>query len=315
MDWNYLNRHGKLNTIFRALDVFNFPNEFLPEKKIESIRILIENQNLIYRIKNIPTFNKLYDRLLSIYSYISINRNIPNRTFLLHEINDIAIQNNWILPDINEFYIQYKTEKNINKDKNSLNFISSDSQNVHHSKINKNIKDIAIKIVKNYPTNDWNFYTSILNTTPDIEKTLKRIKESKAHFNIEITLKELFLSICKYIDLQTTKRKKELYKRLHEELLEMTNKCLTGHLSRLVNVLQGFDDNYALNLKTPQKTIYEDLTFELQNASEDIKDSLLSKNNKILIYTENMKNKYRKKWENLTSRKEVEEIVNNFFNL
>ena len=315
MDWNYLNRHGKLNVIFRALDVFNFPNEFSPEKKIESVRILIENQALYSGIKNIPNLNKLYDRLLSIYSYLSLNRNVLNRTFLLHEINDIAIQTGWVLPDINEFYIEYKSETKTHVNKDTLKYISSDNQNVHHSKLNKSIKDIAMKIVKEYPEDDWNFYTSKININSVIKETLKRINESKAHFNTGITLKELFLSICKYIELQNSERKDELQKRLYEELIEMTDKCLTGHFSRLVNVLQGFEDKYAVNLKTPQKTIYEDLTTELQVAPEHVKDSLLSKDNRILIYIEQMKNKYRKKWEELTSRKEVQKIVNTFFAL
>lgn len=321
MNWNNFNRHGKLNVIYRALDVYNFPDEFSYENKVKSIRILLENQNV--PLKNIPTPAKLYEMILNIYTYLSLHENEPNCNFLLHEITDISIQVGWILPDINhEIYNQYENvHKKKDKESVLLNIVS-DSQNVHNSKINKNIKNIANKLVKAYPPSfqDWEECIKNLQNhitlTNKMKISIKRIKNSEAHFNIHITLKEIFISLSNYIENQESKEVKlNLYKRLSEELEEMSNKCLSGHLSRLINVLQGFDLNYTINFDSPSKIIYHDITRELQNSSESIKENILSPNKEVFDFINNLKLKNKIKWEKLTSKEDIDNICKKFLNI
>jgi hypothetical protein len=45
--------------------------------------------------------------------------------------------------------------------------------------------------------------------------------------------------------IKTSEHKEELCKRLKEELTESVGMCCEGHLSRLCNVLVGFDDAFT----------------------------------------------------------------------
>lgn len=61
-----------------------------------------------------------------------------------------------------------------------------------------------------------------------------------------ISLTQLFASIYNYI-IRSDDRE-ELIKRLHEEMDDSINLCLTGHVCRLVNVLRGFADVAATEM-------------------------------------------------------------------
>ena len=52
---------------------------------------------------------------------------------------------------------------------------------------------------------------------------------------------------------QDAEKKKELYKRLQEELGEGECKCFTGRLSRLVNVLNGFYDDVEITISANEQ--------------------------------------------------------------
>ena len=56
------------------------------------------------------------------------------------------------------------------------------------------------------------------------------------------TLDGLYLMIR---DVRDDDTRRELFKRAYEECLESVGMCCDGHISRLCNVLVGFDDTFA----------------------------------------------------------------------
>ena len=72
--------------------------------------------------------------------------------------------------------------------------------------------------------------------------------------------------------------KNEIYKILEQEMNESICKCFTGRMSRLINCLNGFDDNIVINISNNE---------QIGNIIILIKDKLLLENN----YTEELHKK------------------------
>ena len=128
------------------------------------------------------------------------------------------------------------------------------SQNVHHKSIDKSVLSILEKL-KNH--------NAKVIKRPTFENIVKKISSNlkkysvKDRESIRISLNRIVMDRCLYgklnmtlqnilvevwIYIQKHKYKNELYKRLLEELIEMSGKCSSGYTARLVNTLSGFGD-------------------------------------------------------------------------
>ncbi|NBP59441.1 hypothetical protein EBU71_23365, partial [bacterium] len=175
------------------------------------------------------------------------------------------------------------------KDIYALEAIVGDSQNVHHSSINEHMKTIVQQLVQNYPPQStyWiHLKAELLKSgrgwrSTNLE-TLKFIYENTCNFTIGVTLRQLALSIYGFIiAYPSTQTQDELFRRFNEELDEMRNKCSTGHMSRLVNIIQGFSDQYTIHIHPEQEIktfIYQYLNRKLQDAPEDVQDGMVEQN-------------------------------------
>lgn len=164
-----------------------------------------------------------------------------------------------------------RNNNNISKPK--LNTVYSDSQNVHSTKINNSVnkaiqtlyqmfkaqiqsenEDTVAEKEENNHFNKLNMtreiQTYLLQTystqTELIKESIEYINNSPATFTSDmIGMIDCFLCVWLWIVNQDN-HKNELEKRLLEEFREMRGQCATGHVSRLINVLQGFTDNQDL---------------------------------------------------------------------
>ena len=101
---------------------------------------------------------------------------------------------------------------------------------------------------------------------------------------------KIFNKITNYIS--NSPYRKELLQRLAEELVDMNGLCSTGHLSRLINVIQGFPDTPEdLKIKiNPKDEIYASiqtyLNSEIQNSenSEQLLDYMIDGNQEYLKF-------------------------------
>lgn len=123
--------------------------------------------------------------------------------------------------------------------------VFDDGQNVHNSTLNNSVLEAAANIIKDNKTmSPITFDTSLLKDLPAIQRhkvdaALHRISTDSTTFKHGSTLYGLFQSLQSFIN--SNPNKDELNKRMIEELVDMSGQCATGHLSRLVNVVQGFD--------------------------------------------------------------------------
>jgi hypothetical protein len=153
----------------------------------------------------------------------------------------------WLLTQQRQILDQFEARK-----PKTPRTIYEDGQNVH-SEINNSVLEAAANIIKDNKTiNPIIFDTSITRNLSVIQRhkidaALHRISTDSTTFKHGTTLYSLFQSLQSFIN--SNPNKDELNKRLMEELIDMSGQCATGHLSRLVNVVQGFESGTQQKIK------------------------------------------------------------------
>jgi hypothetical protein len=91
-----------------------------------------------------------------------------------------------------------------------------------------------------------------VNKENKINISLNRIKMDRTLYS-NSTLLNIFIKLWCYIHL--SEFKDEMMKRLFEELEDMSGTCSSGFLSRLVNVVSGFDENLSIRISWQDQII------------------------------------------------------------
>ncbi len=227
-------------------------------RRIEKLIVLAEVCNIFFLNEK----NDIYYRILS--SQILLQYNHPNKPNI--EVILLQIANNTIYPyniraDACDTLINlgsdiYKKEaNNIVLQFGQSSQIYESTQNVHFISINSSVQKIIQKLLlfnKDDTCDDTpNEISELLTKHEDehIQASLERIYFDRTRFkgcDSTYTLTDVFYNIVLYI--KKNKHKDELLKRLLEELREMAHTCTSGFISRLVNVLSGFDEELSIRI-------------------------------------------------------------------
>jgi hypothetical protein len=139
-----------------------------------------------------------------------------------------------------------------------------DEQNIHTEFVNKltdnNLKKINETVVpKNQKTID-EICTAWINNnlTKNIDEIYYDMKFwgmqktiiTENDYMYRINLRNLWAKIKTY---QNKEEYINLLKRLHEETNDSLGTCAQGHISRLANVLVGFEESYEIKTKSPEE--------------------------------------------------------------
>lgn len=128
-----------------------------------------------------------------------------------------------------------------------LQRIADDSQNVHTGPVNKQT-DTNLNLLLNTPIPiGQNTIAEITEAIMHKRKPFKYIADLEVWYGVSIREPDDYL-FKRTLDglwarIKASPHKKELIKRLQEECREMFHKCSQGHISRLCNVMVGFDDD------------------------------------------------------------------------
>lgn len=141
--------------------------------------------------------------------------------------------------------------------------IFQNAQNVHTDEIEKSVYEI-LEYLLLYPT------LKINNIQIDFDYIEKEIKKNTQKDKIIISLNRIKLDRTLYSKFNNTlsnviikvwsyimghKDSEQLFIRLLEELEDMSGTCSSGYLSRLVNVLSGFDDKFNVRISFEDQII------------------------------------------------------------
>lgn len=138
-------------------------------------------------------------------------------------------------------YVNHKIEKMLKTERDSLYKKIEQEENMLCDHCKSVIKDIIKKEKNNFCSNTClRFYFR----DEKIRIALNRIFMDRALYSkYNNTLVSILLKVYTYIITQDKEDiKQEMYKRLLEELEEMSGTCSSGFASRLINILSGFGD-------------------------------------------------------------------------
>jgi Leucine-rich repeat (LRR) protein len=194
---------------------------------------IIEIPKEIGNLVNLKEINISNNFLTTIPIEITKIRNV----IILYNNNPIEYMSPEVVRYINRFKITQK--------------IYADRQSVHNNKIQKGIINAINYIMAIKPIYKMENIKEIINKNEYIDKDVKNIlykymKNKDIHSILNITFEELLINVLSFIEQH--KEKEEIYKILCQEMKESVNKCFTGIMSRLINCLNGFDENIIINI-------------------------------------------------------------------
>ena len=141
--------------------------------------------------------------------------------------------------------------------------VYDDGQNVHNTSVNEGVKANIRKLFEEFkntihPTNrinnlnDFSKRLTILSKDKSqivkkkINGTLDRILIDTSKFECDTTLCDIVIMV--WMKVKTSTHIPELEKRVLEEMEEMNGLCATGHLSRIMNILSGFFEDFSVGI-------------------------------------------------------------------
>jgi hypothetical protein len=168
------------------------------------------------------------------------------------EIEQSAIQ-------ILEFLNNTTIKKQITFEDVSLEISKMLSTNKQETHVDNKPTKTTCKFCESYLINDNDKFCNstcemLLDKHEKIEVSLNRIKLDRCLYSkFSNTLENILLKVWNYIS--TSEFKEELKIRLLDELQDMSGTCSSGFLTRLVNVISGYEDNLNIKISWEQQII------------------------------------------------------------
>jgi len=316
--WNS-NNQDQIDSVYEKIIEMSSNRNYNDKIRANAIDILIRSNNKKYLDRS----NVLLEKLRQDERINNDNNDIHQIRKNINKLRQIVHQQPVTLNDEDDIELQHVLFEQIRNLENRANNIIenqkrkatvyNDSQNVHNHEINNSIINIASNLVSSEtpPSNMLNiddelkrWYPEYENHKTQIDASLNRINTDSSKFKDNMTIKMVFDKVVGIIS--KSPHNNELIRRLGEELYEMNGLCTTGHMSRIVNVLQGFDDlPEELKIKiNPKDEIYATisafLTSEIQKSkdSEQLMDDMIDSNMEnhmryLNFVSENMKTKVK----------------------
>lgn len=291
-----------MNNVYRSLDIFNYPSGVSIIKQLQSIKtiynVLSINPSTIPKNmiitkelvrQRLETIVPITDQEIAEYLDVSLFLEIP-----AEEILQRARQGRVLEPRPVVARRNIRSIKNIHE--TTLSEISKDSQNVHSTAINNSFLELCKKLVSTYNKNII-YSIKSRDIILDLQKhkywldtntiSINFIERNLTCFDGEFVLADIFRCVYYRITTHLKKHKDDLFPIFNQELDHMRGLCTTGHLSRLMNILQGFDPDFQLNLdfekelKIKLKNIFN---LYLRKAPEEIQEELTEPTEKIINF-------------------------------
>ena len=258
----------------KKLKIINFNNNKIT-KISSNISKLINLYELYFRYNKLTKLPKELSKLYNL-TMINISNNkithIPIEYMYLRKIYYFNYKNNpieYIPPPLRRFFIYLEQHGNIQN-------IYNDNQNIHNHNIQEGINNCIKYLISLKPQfNNFNELEKFIFNNKKISKITKKILleysyNQNIHSVFQITFSELLMSVLTIINNLNDDIHCVVYNIMETELNDSVCKCFTGRLSRLVNCLNGFDDNIIINISKSE---------QIGNIIINIKNKLEQKNN------------------------------------
>lgn len=280
--------------ILHRLYYMRFRNEIIPYE----VSLLLYKNNIKTHLEHTHYFQILKyilrsyllsetDRNTIIQEFETLFTNPDINDFVKMEIGDIFLLNGLPTRGMEMINILRARERRQYSVK-EIKTIYEDSQNVHNKDINKSVLKACINLILQESSTEFDSEEVIQNLsvlypkyTTQIKKVIERINIETTFFSLDkdrFNIYILFSNIWSFINKHPNKT--DLKARLVEEMVEMKDYCTTGHLSRLINVIQGYTNDEKIcvrisNYDQLNSVINTYLNKILINAPENVQDAII----------------------------------------
>ena len=131
--------------------------------------------------------------------------------------------------------------------------VFNDSQNIHSSSIQESVKKSIDNLMKDSFTCEKKFIIETLLTSKleCISSLLSYLDNETYHSTLLLTFYDVFVKV--FGRILNSPHKEELMRRLDEEMMESKDKCFTGRITRLLNVLNGFYEDIQITISNNER--------------------------------------------------------------
>lgn len=279
--------------VVKVLDAFFQFDEHKnsPHLIVKSFEYLLTNQEgakIYYR--QVPNKEQIVEQAKTyIKNYVS-----ENRFDYAREIADSILR---FYPDRQKEILKYfDKESSTEPVDEKLESVYYDNQNVHNDSITASTINAATNLCliyndKNKKNNINEICDLLVNYHPKdedmIRTSCKYIKDNYVRFGQQkILIADVFQALWAWItDFKYKRPQAALRARLIEELKEMKGMCSSGHIARLINVMQGFtdDERFIIKISVQEQcqTVIKNYlnTILAKEKDERILNGFLDKNN------------------------------------
>jgi Leucine-rich repeat (LRR) protein len=212
----------------------------------------------IGQLINLQIFYCGYNELTSLPPETSQLINLQTFLFFNNEIE-------YIPPNVQRFLNRLR---NTYKKKQG---IYNDTQSVHDHNIQECIRKSINYVMSQKPILNNEQLTETITENEILNKTTKQLlfeymEDTNIHSIIGVTFHELLSNVFSLIFNHA--HKNEILNILNIEIQESECKCFTGRMSRLVNCLNGFDENVQIKIADNEQIA--NIILQIKNKHEDI---------------------------------------------
>jgi Leucine-rich repeat (LRR) protein len=217
--------------------------------ELKGLNNLINLKELDFSTNNITEL-KGFDNLVQlreIYLWNTRIKEIPLTIMNLNRLSLLSYDDSIIQlhPIIERFLKRNQIKQNKS--------IYNDAQNVHNSSINRSVSKSLFEILtdKTILSIDQTMneiIDDLILTDKCKESLIEYSRSDDVHSSLNVTFKEVLLSVWNIIRSHPESVSKEIKLILNDEMKDSLCKCFTGRLSRLINCLNGFDDRVQIKI-------------------------------------------------------------------
>ena len=319
------------NGLMRAIDIYNFHLGNSYYLICLSYRYILQYG---FNYKKSPLRTDVFKNIHTYFITLITKNKTPEIAETLAELTDIMLEFNPLLGRemlsalrnyniiIPETKIQQPLPIN---EQIKIKSVYEDSQNVHNSTINQNVKNCALYLHK-ISTSDQKLpdfisvkthFESLFGFYP---KVFKRIETDNATYNIGINLQTIFL--CVWVWINKHPSQDELLIRMNQEFTEMEGYCSTGFLSRLINIIQGYTEDENLIIKISNydqhKAVIKHYLDTILSENPNMLDEMLDKTKTFISFILKNIDKNIDKWKldyGIELELNMKKIINDYTNI
>jgi Leucine-rich repeat (LRR) protein len=251
-EWQYL-------TNLQIIDCDSNNLTSLPEwQHLTNLQIIYCNYN---QLTTLPEWKHLTNLQIIDCAYNKLT-SLPVGWIRLQNLRNIKYYGNpieYIPPNLRRIIQGQRTGQNIYQD----------TQSVHNHNIQLSLQKSIEYLIKDKPTISIpKMKSEITNECIVHELLLDYCNDKTIHSVLNVTFEEILNSI--WSKIRISEYKNEIIKILNIEMLDSECKCFTGRLTRLVNCLNGFDENIKIEIDNNEQM--SNISKILYNKYDNIED-------------------------------------------